>query len=231
MRLILTTCVLLVGWACGSNKTAQSSATDFAGLETGGCFGWCPVYKLTFRTDGNVRYEGIRNVAKPGAAEVRLTKKETAQLQKAVKDANLAQYPDRIKSNIQDAAGATLVAYENGSSKRVFGTIDRPKPLIELQNLMATLVERHGISLQGVQPPPPPKSELIVKLKPEVNAGNWLMQFQELKLRLVRRIATENIWLVAYDAQEIDEKGLIELFKAHDAVLEAQPNREVKERH
>jgi len=69
-----------------------------------------------------------------------------------------------------------------------------------------------------------------VKLRPELNAGNWIGQFSDIHLRLVRRISAENIWVVAYDANELEEKSLIELLKGTDGVVEAQANAKVKER-
>ena len=226
--------------ACTSNHAPQAGnkrqAPAFAGLETAGCYGWCPVYKLRFHTDGKVQYEGIRFTEKTGTVEIMLTKAETKELKAAVEQTNLWQYPDKIESNVVDAPGATLIAYRGTETKRVFGTIDRPQPLLELQGLMKSIVERHGVDLtRGVNPNDPapgaPKAELIVQLKKDVNAGNWLVQFEELKLKLVRRIASDNIWLVSYDPAEIEEKSLIDLLKGSEEVLEVQVNKEVKERN
>lgn len=225
--------------ACTSRQTAQSGGkrqvSVFAGLETSGCYGWCPVYKLSFLTDGKVLYEGIRFIEKIGTAEIKLTNAETKALKAAVERANLWQYPEKMESNVVDAPGATLIAHRRNETKRVFGTIDRPKPLLELQDLMKSTVEKHGLNLKGVNPknstPATPKAELIVQLKKEINAGNWLLKFEELKLKLVRRIAADNIWLVSYDPSEIAEKSLIELLKNSEGVLEVQVNREVDDRH
>lgn len=226
--------------ACKSTQAPQTGdqklAPAFAGLETSGCFGWCPVYKLSFHTDGKVVYEGLRSVEKMGRAEIMLTKAETKELKAAVERTNLWQYPDKIESNVVDAPGATLIAHRRAETKRVYGTVDRPKPLLDLQNLMKSMVERYGYELtRGVNPNDPapnaPKAELIVKLKKDVNAGNWLLKFEELKLKLVRRIAADNTWLVSYDPEEIAEKSLIDLIKGTEGVLEVQPNKAVQERN
>lgn len=228
--------------ACKSGQsTAQSGAGDtkqappFAGLETGGCFGWCPVYKLSFLTDGKVLYEGIRFTEKMGSAEITISKAELKALKDAVERTNLWQYPDKIESNVMDAPGATLVAYKRAEVKRVFGSIDRPKPLLDLQELMKTTAERYGLNLtDGFNPNAPaaaPKAELIVKLKKNLNAGNWIGQFSDVKLRLVRRISSDNVWLISYNPDEIAEKSLIDLIKGTEGVLEVQANSAVDERN
>jgi hypothetical protein len=58
-----------------------------------------------------------------------------------------------------------------------------------------------------------------------------MMQFSELKLRIVRRVSADNVWLVSYNPNEIAEKDLIELFKGTKEFVEAQPNKAVKERN
>ena len=75
-----------------------------------------------------------------------------------------------------------------------------------------------------------PAREVIVHLKPGVNAGNWLMQFEELNLRLIRQVSAD-IWLVAYNPAEIKEQGLIDLLKRTKDVLDVQPNRQTQERN
>ena len=51
--------------ASGSSAVRTPTATTIvrtAALERTPCYGTCPVYKVTLQSDGNVRYEGVRNV-------------------------------------------------------------------------------------------------------------------------------------------------------------------------
>ena len=219
---------------CRKN-TSGGDASNLVELKTSGCFGFCPMFRLTALNNGLVRYEGERFVEKVGKDSFQLTPAELKQLKTKVKDANLWQYPDKIKTDIVDAPFATLIAYEGGRSKTVTGSVDRPAPLLELEALLKDLAEAHGVQVKrGVNPNDPPAKapkELIVKLKPDVNAGNWVAQFQEIKVRLVRRLGSENIWLVSYDSSQVGEKDMIEVLKSTQGVLEVQANGQVKDRN
>jgi len=223
-------------FACKSQKSVHTAShAPFVGLQTSGCFGYCPVFKLTVLGGGLVRYEGERFVEKEGRDSFMLTKEELVRLRAKVASVNLWQYPDRIESQIMDAPSATLFAYDSAKTKRVSGSIDRPVPLLELENMLKDLAEAHGLQVKrGVDPravPADAKKELILKLKPELNAGNWIAQFTEFRVQLVRRISSENIWLVGYDSKQIDEKTIIELFKNTEGVVEVQANAKVEDRN
>lgn len=225
-------------WACKPTKPAVKidPAAKLLELNCGGCYGFCPIFKLTFFNSGKVQYDGVRFVEKTGTHTFDLSKEELEKLKLAVADANLWQYPDRIQSQIVDAPMATLVVFNGDKQKSVLGSIDRPKPLLELEELAKTLTEAHEFRVKrGVAPnetKPGNQAELIVRLKDGVNAGNWLPQFTELRLRLLRRIAgPANTWVVAFDREQISANELIQVFKSNEDVLDAQPNVPVEERH
>ncbi|HMX39339.1 MAG TPA: DUF6438 domain-containing protein [Saprospiraceae bacterium] len=223
-------------WACKSSKNSTSSpGSPLVALHTGGCFGYCPVYKLTVLSNGRVRYEGERFVEKEGRDSFLLNTEELSRLKQKIQEVNLWQYPDRIPSEIVDAPSATLVVYEGSRMKKVQGSVDRPAPVLELENMIKDLAEAHDFHVKrGVDPRAVPESsrkELIVKLKPEVNAGNWIAQFTDLRLRLVKRLTADNIWLVAYDSKEVDEASIIELLKNTEGAVEVQVNAKVQERN
>jgi hypothetical protein len=73
--------------------------------------------------------------------------------------------------------------------------------------------------------------QVIVHLKPGVNAGNWLAKFEELNLHLVRQLNADNTWLVSYNPAELKESSLIETLKNSNEVLDVQPNQQTKERN
>jgi hypothetical protein len=198
------------------------------------CRGFCPSYRLTFRQDGMVEYEGLRNVEKMGKTTFRLSRAERNRLKAGVKKANVWKYPETIDSEIADAPTATITVWAGKKKKSVTGSVDRPKPLLELERVIKELAEIHGLNVRdGVDPnapPPATRRELIVKLKPEINAGNWIVQFQEIRLRLVRRVSAENTWIVAYDPAEIQEKTVVGMIKSTQGVIDVQPNGAPKER-
>lgn len=235
MRLIHLLIMAFSLFSCHPNQKTAARTGDLIAFESHGCRGWCPVYKLLFRNNGTAVYEGIRNTVKAGTTEFKITKEELSRLQRATDAANVWQYPEQIPSNIADAPGGIITVFRGSAQKRVSGTVDRPKPLLELEALMQALADAQDLDVKtGVNPneiPVTSRSEVIVTLKKEVNAGNWIARFGEIKLRLVRRISAENTWLVAFDPAQITEKTLIEMLKSTEEVLEVQPNKAVEERH
>lgn len=232
--LLLVSLSLISAQKCKKN-TGGGDTSPLVEIHTGACFGYCPVFTLTVLNNGLVRYNGERFVEKIGKDSFNLTAEELKKLQVKVKEVNLWQYPDMIKTDVVDAPFVTLTAYQDGKSKSVRGSFDRPAPLLELEGMLKDLAEAHGFEVKrGVNPnsiPETNRREVIVKLKPEVNAGNWIRQISEFKLQLVRRISTENTWRVAYDHKQIDEKAVIELLKNTDGVLDVQPNNKAEERN
>jgi len=224
---------LLALLSCKTSQHAGGSA-PLVELRTGGCFGYCPTIRLTIHNNGFTEYEGLHFAEKQGLDSFQLTKAELKALRNKVEAVNLWQYPDRIETQVVDAPFMTLTAFRGATSKSVAGSVDRPEPLLELENQIKDLAGAHGFETRrGVNPKEPPitrRREVLVKLKPDVNAGNWLRQFTEFKLILIRRLSEDNIWVVAYDPEQIEEKAVIQLFKNTGDVLEAQPNRAVQER-
>ncbi|MCC6459554.1 MAG: hypothetical protein IT260_03720 [Saprospiraceae bacterium] len=220
--------------SCKGGQKAAADRTVLVELQTGACFGFCPVVRLTVHNDGFVEYEGTRFAEIIGRDSFVLSADETKGLREQVLAANLWQYPDRIPSEVVDAPSATLSVYKAGQAKSVRGSIDRPEPLLRLESKIKDLAEAHGFQVKrGVNPnlpPPNSRSEVIVKLKPPVNAGNWIRQFTEFKFQLIRRLSAENIWIVAYDPKQVSETAVLELFKKSSDVLEVQTNRAVQDR-
>jgi hypothetical protein len=52
----------------------RQAAVETIAYETGPCFGRCPVYRVTVRSDGRGTFEGIRFTAFTGARPFRLTR-------------------------------------------------------------------------------------------------------------------------------------------------------------
>lgn len=219
---------------CKTGQKAAARRAPMVELKTGACFGYCPVFRLTVRQNGQVEYEGFQFAERQGLDSFQLTEPELKRLREKVKQVNLWQYPDRIQSEVVDAPSAVLRVFQDGQIKSVTGSIDRPAPLLELEDLLKDLAEVHDFQVKrGINPNEPPadtRREVIVLLKPELNAGNWIRQFTEFKFLLIRRVSEENMWVVAYDPKQIAEKAVLDLFKNTEGVLTVQPNKATKER-
>lgn len=230
MRTTLFLLLFAALFACKTRKEAppKTDSTNLIRLVTQGCRGYCPVFSIDFRSNGSATYEGTRFVEKIGKMDFQLTPEELTKLKAEVQKVNLWQYPENIESRIADAPYATLTAYDGGKSHPVSGSIDRPKPILELEIFLKDLAEAHGLKVKkGVNPDDPMlklTAQVVVKLKPDINAGNWAGKFgEDIKVRLVRRVSTENNWLLAYNPTQFTEKQFIDLLKDIEGVLDATP--------
>lgn len=85
---------------------AMPGATPVATLERTGCYGECPVYRLTVSNDGSVVYVGTRWVKVLGRQVYHLPEARLAELEAAFERANFAQLRDydRVESTDDDWA-------------------------------------------------------------------------------------------------------------------------------
>jgi Domain of unknown function (DUF6438) len=218
-----------------SKTPAATKATPLVKLETGACRGFCPVVILTFNSDGSVDYEGVRSVKKMGKARFQISKKELADLETRLAEANLWQFQEVYPSDIADLPGATLTVYQGKKSKSIAGSAGRPLPVETMQQFLSGLSLVHDYPITSYNPADDfdekTKGSVIVELKKGVNPGNWIHQFQDIRVKLVRRIAPDrNLWVVDFDQKSIDEESLISLFKSTTDVVNVSKNVEVKSR-
>ena len=90
-------------------------ATAVATMERTGCYGECPVYRLTVSNDGSVVYVGTRWVKTLGKKEYKLSSVQLTELQTAFDHANFMQLHDydRVENTDDDWA---LVSYHHGTT-------------------------------------------------------------------------------------------------------------------
>lgn len=211
----------------------QNANVNLLGFQQGGCRGFCPVYTLQFYSNGRFTYQGLRNVDPLGQLEKQLDPAELDRLNRLLKAVNLWQYPENIQSQVADAPGSTMTVYDDAKSHSVSGSIDRPKPILDLETLIKDLAEAHGLSVRkGVDPNALADSapEIIISLKESANAGNWVAAYSKQKLTLIRRLSAENTWLAKYDpALNLDD--ILRLLKKSEDVLDVQENQKSNDRH
>ena len=130
----LIACVALVGLAdCGKKKApADTTSIDqphppdtvpgamaIATLERTGCYGECPVYRLTVNSDGSVVYVGTRWVKVLGRQVYKVSEAQMTELQAAFEHANFSQLRDYDKVESTDDDWAHLSYRRGGGYKRV----------------------------------------------------------------------------------------------------------------
>jgi hypothetical protein len=130
----LFACVLLVCLVhCGKKKAPADTisvdqphppdtvpgAMAIATLERTGCYGECPVYRLTVNSDGSVVYVGTRWVKVLGRQVYKISEAQMAELQAAFERANFLQMRDYDKVENTDDDWAHLAYRRGGGFKRV----------------------------------------------------------------------------------------------------------------
>ncbi len=103
------------------------------------CHGPCPVYEVTVRGTGEVRYFGEAHVARTGEHNWRISERRLERLAEALERARYPRMEDRYTSReFTGAPGClTSIEYEDGSSKCVdhyHGDPSAPDALTELED-------------------------------------------------------------------------------------------------
>ncbi len=235
---MLLAAALLVACTPQQNVSAQQTgnatanpAANLVQLETGGCRGFCPMYKLTFRKDGTMAYIGIRNVEKVGPATIRLSTEEYASLLKEVTRTDLWQYPTEIPSTVADAPVHTFTVFDGAKSHVVKGTAEIPQPILTLEQLMQNIAEAHGFPVKNgvdLSQVNNMKGQVIVKFMMDVNAKEYCNQFSDLKVRALQHLSEDNTWVIGYDPKEITEEQFSNLLRDMGGVLTVEPNKQIK---
>jgi uncharacterized protein DUF6438 len=173
----LLTCVLLVFLAsCGKKKPPADTisidqphppdtvpgATAIATLERTGCYGECPVYRLTVNSDGTVVYVGTRWVKVLGRQVYKISEAQMAELQAAFERANFLQMRDYDKVESTDDDWAHLSYRRGAGFKRVrhyHGDNAAPPTLAALEDEFDRIVDSGRLvgvpSVTGTPTTPP----------------------------------------------------------------------------
>jgi hypothetical protein len=223
--IFLSTLLPLLCTACKSGQNppvrpAQPEPMTFR-LEAGGCRGYCPIYQIEFAPDGKATYFGERFVQTEGERAFHLTEAERQTLQRAIAAADIWQYPTVIETDIADAPPRTFIVSDGQRRHSTTASADIPQPLAELMEVVQTLADAHQLNLRdGVHPNEirDTRDSIRVLLRDDLNAGNWLMQFTEIRLQLLRRTGAANEWLIAFDPAQITRKQIIDLMKDMEGV-------------
>ena len=193
----LLACTLLVSLAaCGKKKKAPADttsidqphppdtvagATAVATLERTGCYGECPVYRLTVNSDGTVVYVGTRWVKVVGRQEYKISDAQMLELQGAFDRANFNQLRDYDKVESTDDDWALLSYRRGGGLKHVrhyHGDNAAPPTLGALEDEFDRIVDSGrfvGVpSASGSPATPTPVTPVPVPAEPAASASTKL---------------------------------------------------------
>jgi len=154
---LLVILLLLLGQTA-VDDAARTSSTSVITLERTGCFGTCPVYKLTIFKDGNVLFEGKEYVRQEGKASGKIS-------QKALKDL-IAQFQSIDYVNLRSS-------YVSQGKECPEWWTDSPGAITSLTFEGKTKTINHYHGCRGV-PVLDSLTELEDKIDKAVNSDQWI---------------------------------------------------------
>ena len=188
----LIACVALVCLAsCGKKKAPADTvsidqphppdtvpgAQAIATLERTGCYGECPVYRLTVNSDGSVVYVGTRWVKVLGRQVYKVSEAQIAELQAAFERANFNQLRDYDKVESTDDDWAHISYRRGGGFKRVrhyHGDNAAPPALGALEDEFDRIVDSGRLvgvpSVSTSQTTPQPANQPLEAAAPSASA-------------------------------------------------------------
>lgn len=182
-------CIVSLG-ACGRKKKAPADttsidqphppdtvpgATAIATLERTGCYGECPVYRLTVNSDGSVVYVGTRWVKVLGRQVYKISDAQIFELQGAFERANFNQLRDYDKVENTDDDWALISYRRMGGLKHVrhyHGDNSAPPALGNLEDEFDRIVDSgRFVGVPSVSGSPPPSSVVPAPAEPPTSAS------------------------------------------------------------
>jgi len=131
-----------------SNTSAQiakkaSPAKTLLIFEKKPCYGFCPVYKAEFLSDGNVMVTA-QPAAKPKEKiSFKIPREEAQALRKRGEDLGFFKLKDKYETQITDFPVREITLYKNNKPKKVTYTQGGPEELDAYLNDLAQLVEKN----------------------------------------------------------------------------------------
>jgi hypothetical protein len=132
--------VLTVGMAALAAPDAGFGAPVLATIERGACFGTCPIYSVTVRSDGTVEYEGRGFVKLAGHATAKLSARELEALRAAFRQADYFTLDEKYDCyEITDAPTAVTSFHDAGLEHSVSHYYGCPRAPAKLSQLEARI--------------------------------------------------------------------------------------------
>jgi hypothetical protein len=236
--LLALLCVLPACLPMSSTSVKLEKLQKRLAMETGPCFGTCPVYTLTVYEKDLITYEGRRYTERTGLYSRFLTKSERQRLENAMSEVDLWTYQDVYRSQIPDMATVTLTQYEpDGRKKSVRGKDGRPEPIMQLEELLREIAEQGDWKKHKDQPEQPSlaadavPNELIVQLKGRVDVQQWLAKYRDQNMQIRKKLSPDRAYfLVSFDANAISPQDMLERVRRDPDVSSAQFNKRLSPR-
>jgi hypothetical protein len=111
-------------------------AVTSATMQRGACFGRCPEYKLTIKSDGTVIYQGARNAPSLGTYQKNIGAEEATKVLNEFSQYRVDTLQDTYRQTISDVPGLGYTFVINGREKSVGNANFGPTFLLSMAELM-----------------------------------------------------------------------------------------------
>ncbi|HWO25689.1 MAG TPA: DUF6438 domain-containing protein [Kofleriaceae bacterium] len=130
----------------GRSTAAPPKHEHLATIERIGCYGSCPVYKLTVYRDGAVEYEGEQYVKVEGKAAGELRPEEVTALEELFRKHRYLELKDSYEYEGYTHAASVYTAYTPAGGKRkdvrhYMGDISAPQRLVTIEEGIDAVVK------------------------------------------------------------------------------------------
>lgn len=126
---LLTFIAILVG-SCKTPVETTSLSEKLFVFEKTACFGSCPIYTLTFYTNGIVEMNGKRFVDKLGIHELALTKSEYKSVVESLEDLDFCNLQSVYGEGVADLPSTVITYHCHGESKTVKAVMNYPESIL-----------------------------------------------------------------------------------------------------
>jgi hypothetical protein len=132
--------IIVTFTSCKVTKNISDEACIIQ-LEKTACRGTCPVFSFKIYANGNVTYEGIKNVDKIGLYQGKLNQARLNEIILEFDKVNFFKFNDSYKSLMMDLPTKLISYSKNGITKRIKAYDDIPKELIQLIAKLDVIIE------------------------------------------------------------------------------------------
>ncbi len=252
MKYILITALVILALgliACkGSKATTSSLTTDDITSEVvekmtpylifskGGCYGTCPIYKMTISEDGLAVYEGERFTERLGKHVKQLDATTWKELKSQFNGIDFWSLPEKYEFRIPDLASSTITVLKGEQTKATQWKDQAPDEVKALGKAFEKIGnDPLGWKLVVGQELPDYMiaDEIIVNLIKGTDEQTWIQNYRAYGATIKEKIAPNmNYWLITYNTEKIDPYSLLNKLNADKAaVIQAEFNKKVTSRN
>jgi hypothetical protein len=118
-RFVLAVIGALAFSACAPVETPAAEGPVTITLTRSMCFGFCPAYRVTINSDGEVSYVGERFVNAVGERRATIPRADVERLLRRFDEARFDQLRDAYRAEVTDLPTYTITLERNGRAKTV----------------------------------------------------------------------------------------------------------------